>query len=187
MYNVNEKDLIDNEWFRVHKRAMTHPGTIIDIGCLTWDWSLPFRGKKQIIGFDPLEKNTPSWATLIQKAVSISSGTTKFAVKGLTSGISLCDSDTITVESVSLCSIIATYSPINIIKMNVEGAEFPLLVSVKHPIADQMVVSFHNEQHELQLLLQNYLAKWYWMLRTSKEYNWVLFVLKNEYRNIKYL
>lgn len=33
---------------RVDDRAFSHDGCIIDLGCVHWNWSQPFLGKKEL-------------------------------------------------------------------------------------------------------------------------------------------
>ena len=54
------KNLIQTEdgqdYSRVDIRCFRHDGVIVDVGCLDWNWSKMFIGKKRVIGIDPQEK-----------------------------------------------------------------------------------------------------------------------------------
>ena len=45
---------------RIDPRAFEHDGCIVDLGCVHWNWSAPFIGKKRVIGADPFEETEPA-------------------------------------------------------------------------------------------------------------------------------
>jgi hypothetical protein len=158
-------------------------GPVLDLGCLHWNWSARFANKHPVIGVDPFETRCPSWATLIRAAVSIGDGTIAIA-NGVGVGNScLFHFPAETVPAVSFQRLLDHYKPA-LVKMNIEGAEYPLLLSVRHPIADQLIVAFHDrDQHPASPFdasatefMLGYLAQWYEpAVCTCPQWKWYLF------------
>jgi len=167
-------------------RVFDLAGPVLDIGCLGWDWSKQFGGRKRVVGFDPQEETEPEWAELRTEAVSIADGTmtwrrleTEIAVAHLVTGAFTAGSELLEVSAVSFSSILKEYSP-SLIKMNIEGMEYSLLSSVQHPIADQLVVSFHGFMDKrwtgLDERYVDWLSEWYEPLETCREWGWWMFL-----------
>ena len=141
----------------VDDRCLTHPGCVIDLGCLNWDWCKFFLGKKRVIGADPFEKPIAG-AELFQGVVAPFTGTVEMTVDhqaatGFT-GIQALTSPKFTgVKQIApalswqaFCERFKIDS-ISVLKMNIEGAEYPLLASLRacdFAKIDQIVVSFHD-------------------------------------------
>lgn len=178
-----------NNYCYVDQRYLTYSGVIIDIGCLYWDWSAQFANIKRVIGIDPTENECPPWATFIKKAVSISNGKANMAIiGGICNSLVFQSSENSIVDCISLSSIISEYSPISILKMNIEGSEYPLLMSVQHPVADQLIVSFHDNTwlagshftNKTTETIIKYLENWYDPIDIFPEFKWVLFLKRND-------
>jgi hypothetical protein len=165
-------------WYRFHPRLFDHPGPVIDIGCLGWDWSQQFAGKKRIVGYDPLETSRPNWAELVQAAVSISDGTATLSGDGVCASLIAPSGGARTIATVSLTRVLRDHPDPSIMKLNIEGAEYPLLWSRPHPWTDQLVVSFHlyEPMQEAIKATITYLSQWYEHERINEEFNWVLFL-----------
>src|SRR3990172_8231860 len=155
------------QWMEVDPRWENQKGPILDIGCHLWDWSAQFADRRHVIGVDPIEKTCPTWATLIRAAVSIGPGTIRLSDGGGMDNSVVYGTGGTVVPAVSFQELLL-HKPA-LVKMNVEGAEYPLLMSVSHPIADQLIVSFHDTEwlstsayspHATSALL-GYLSNWY--------------------------
>jgi len=167
-------------------RLRSVPGPVLDIGCLKWDWSRRFAGKREVIGVDPFEQNRPEWAELIQACVSISDGSVAISSGlGLGNTCMINDAQKI-VPAISFQRLIHTYRPA-IVKLNVEGAEYPLLMAVHHPVSDQLVVAFHDQNRRSTTstisafateCVLNYLSNWYDVKRICSKWEWYLFLDK---------
>ena len=171
-----------DNWYAFHSRAWQHNGCVIDTGCAGWDWSADFIGKKKVIGIDPLEERVPFGAELISGVLSLADGVCDFY--GDNASASLFPQGSIRqVKTVSIFKLIETVSPISIFKMNIEGSEYPLLISVKHPIADQLVISFHDFcfpwMSRATTMMLSYLSEWYDCYSTCKEYGWYILLARN--------
>lgn len=130
----------------VHSRVWEHSGTVVDIGCAGWDWCAPFIGKKRVLGVDPYERAVPAGAELLQALVGPYNGTINFqgstALGAPPAG-----------PSASMWSWKRYYTAsidakgIAILKLNIEGCEYPLLASMDESDfenIDQIAVSFHD-------------------------------------------
>ena len=135
---------------RVDDRAFAHDGCIIDLGCVRWNWSEIFIGKKRVIGADPFENEVPNGAELFKGVVGSFDGLIKMTYQEDGSHISSGGSDSDEwIPSISWKSFCAKYNitDISILKMNIEGAEFPLLHSMDSEDfskINQIIVSFHD-------------------------------------------
>ena len=134
---------------RIDPRAFEHNGCIIDLGCESWDWSAPFIGKKRVIGADPFEKTVPEGAELFKGIVGSFDGQVKMNFDNKASRIATSDSSAEWTPSLSWKSFCKQFEidKISILKMNIEGAEFPLLHSMDiedFEKIDQLIVSFHD-------------------------------------------
>jgi hypothetical protein len=142
--------IIGENYSRIDDRAFVHNGCIIDLGCIRWNWSQLFIGKKRVIGVDPFENEVPEGAELFKGVVGSFDGLIKMTREGDASRISISDSDSGEwITSISWKSFCSKFdiTDIAILKMNIEGAEFPLLHSMDSEDfskIDQIIVSFHD-------------------------------------------
>ncbi len=173
---------MDNHFY-VNPRYKDHNGIILDIGCFSWDWSAQFANQKTVVGVDTLEKSCPAWATLIPKAVGIADGTTTFTIdQGSTSILFSPSSNKQTIDVIGMSTLLQMYPSISVLKMNVEGCEYPLLMSMKHPAADQLIVSFHDTEWlsssfyspKATEAMLSYLSNWYDFECICKGCKWFL-------------
>jgi hypothetical protein len=93
------------------------------------------------------------------------------------------------IEAVSLDSILDEFPNPSILKMNIEGAEYPLLFSLRKPPADQLIVSFHDFAHlaftkQLSEMVRSHLSIWYDWTCTNGEYSWWMGLLKDDLRTL---
>ena len=185
--------IIRDKHFKFDDRCFTHRGVIIDIGCLTWDWSSYFIGKgKNVIGFDCNEMEQPVGAELRKQMVLPYSGKCFiYGDLGAASAMNICDKNNETkYEVVSLDSVLLEFTIMpSLIKMNIEGSEYPLLFSLKAPPSDQLIVSFHDWDNfpypkKLSEVVRDYLSVWYEWRLTSKAYSWWMGLLREEFRTI---
>ena len=181
--------LVRDTYYKFDDRCFQHPGVVVDLGCLTWDWSKDFFGKKKVIGFDAAEDIQPEGAELRRVMVMPYSG--KAMYHGDSAGASVVHNRNLAganCDVVSLDSILAEFGMASIIKMNIEGSEYPLLFSLKHPPCDQLIVSFHDFHigypypKILSEIVRNYLSVWYDWTITFSDYSWWMGLLKDEHR-----
>lgn len=130
----------------VNSRVWGHPGAVVDLGAAGWDWSGAFLGKKRVIGADPYEQHTPPGAELIQALVGPYDGTIYF--QGSTSVNAALSGPQASMWSWKRFYTASIDSKgIAILKLNIEGGEYPLLASMDESDfanIDQIAVSFHD-------------------------------------------
>jgi hypothetical protein len=184
--------ILRKDWFQFDDRVFSNPNIIIDIGCYSWDWSQYFldNGRK-VIGYDLKEIRQPVGAELRNQAVMPFAN--KFQVRGNNdidaTVMPMFNNMGTVVNSVSFDSVLTEFPMPSLIKMNIEGAEYPLLFSLKQPPADQLIVSFHDFAHfpypkYLSEIVRNYLSVWYDWAETCHDYSWWMGLLKDELRSI---
>jgi len=177
--SLSANDLQGESWWRFHPRVFVTDGPVIDIGCFGWDWISPFIGKKEIFGYDPQQVTCPSWAVLSHDAVGLCDGTMSWNVEGLGTGAFSSGKTSRIVNVISFSSLIERHKP-SLIKMNVEGMEYSLLSGVRHPVADQLIVSFHGffrkQWESLDSRIVSWLEEWYEPIQTHEEFNWWVFL-----------
>lgn len=172
--------MIGKKWYQVDDRLFEHDGCVLDLGCLGWDWSRRFFGKKKVIGYDPFETEEPEGAELFGEVVSLHDGDTNAPARGSVffGGSGMLE----TVRTDSIRLLVEEHAPISVLKMNVEGMEWPLLWSVPHPIADQLVVSFHHRKDKRMKAHTDatieFLSRWYEPIRTHRPSCWWLFMAR---------
>jgi hypothetical protein len=140
------------DYSRVHSRVFEHEGCIIDIGCVTWDWSNLFLGKKRVIGIDPFETTTPEGAELFKGVIGATNGITWIDYNDWGSSItnnkgSIFNTTMSPMISYKTFCQLYNIDKVSILKMNIEGAEYPLLHSMDiedFAKIDQIIISFHN-------------------------------------------
>lgn len=132
----------------LNKRVWQHPGCIVDVGCYGWDYCNCFLGKKRIIGVDPdLSVPKIDGAELMQAQIGPVNGLISFQ------GSTNFRVDNPNVPQVPMWSwkrFVAasiTADGIAVLKLNIEGSEWPLLSSMDESDfskIDQIAVSFHH-------------------------------------------
>jgi hypothetical protein len=134
---------------QVDSRVFDHDGAIVDLGCMHWDWSKIFIGKKDVIGADPFEKKCPSGVRLFTGAVLPFDGKIKMIKDGDASRIASEPIEGDWIEGISwknFCTMFDIQN-ISILKMNIEGSEYSLLHSMDaddFSKIDQLAISFHD-------------------------------------------
>lgn len=137
------------DWYRFHPRVWSHKGVIVDLGCLGWDLSKCFLGKKRVIGADPDEKKIPVGAQLFNGFVGNYNGTMRFyksPIAGRTTAFYRGDGKKPIISWRHFCRKFEIDS-VSLLKMNIEGMEYDLLIHELDPMPDQIVVSFHDTSH----------------------------------------
>lgn len=134
---------------RIDDRAFNHDGCIVDLGCAHWDWSQPFIGKKKVVGADPFEDTIPKGVELFKGVVNSFDGLVKMKYDRDASCITTNTDSDDWILSLSWKSFCTKFeiTNISILKMNIEGVEFPLLHSMDSEDfskIDQLIVSFHD-------------------------------------------
>lgn len=140
--------IFNESYSTVHKRCLNHDGCIVDVGCLTWDWSQYFIGKKRIIGLDPYE-NKIEGTDFYKGILGPFDGKTYMTNKILGSSIFLSEEKTDEIDVISWKTFCKLFEidQISILKINIEGSEYPVLNSLDsddYKKIDQIVVSFHD-------------------------------------------
>jgi hypothetical protein len=180
-----------NDWTTVDDRCLKHDGVIVDLGCLGWDWSAYFFGKKRVIGVDPFEVKTH----YCREGELYSGLIVPFNCEMHITFHGLCTSPyDAHIYDPSLYNVKTGMSwkvfcqaygidSISVLKINIEGGEYPLLHSMdSNDFAqiDQIAVSFHDwqkpEWKNLTRASMNLLiSEGFDALQINKEYNWWLF------------
>lgn len=186
--------ILREDHFKFDDRCLTHLGVIIDIGCYSWDWSQYFLDNgRRVIGFDLNEIRQPAGATLRRQAVMPFEG--KFLIRGNNAVdatvMPMWNPTGEEIQSVTLDSVLKEFPMPSLLKMNAEGAEYPLLLSLREPPADQLIVAFHDfasyfpySKHFSQIV-RNYLSVWYNWSETHPPCSWWMGLLKDELRRVK--
>jgi FkbM family methyltransferase len=138
-----------NSWdySTVNDRCLIDDGDIVDIGCLNWDWSNFFLGKKRIIGVDPFENQIP-YTEIFKGVIGNYNGITKMKNDGIASSINNQDDgeEVIVKTWKDFCNEF-NIKRISVLKVNIEGAEYDLLDSLTDDDfdnIDQITISFHD-------------------------------------------
>jgi len=179
------------DYSTVNDRCLTHDGAVVDIGCLNWDWSEFFIGKKRVIGVDPFE-NKIEHTELFKGVIGNQNGFIKMKNEGIaTTMIRSEEGEEVSVKTWKTFCDEFSINRISLLKINIEGAEYDLLESLDDQDfenIDQIAISFHDwmipEWREktnrcLRLLeSKNYNIKkinhqWGWFLALKKENNQV--------------
>lgn len=183
----NKNNLIQTirgrDYSTIDSRALNHNGCIVDLGCLKWDWSSFFIGKKRIIGVDPFE-NEMDGVELFKGLIDIYDGKTLIKHNDYSSTIFSDNKNGIECPVLSWKSFCKLYNidKISILKINIEGGEYSLLnsLSVKDfEKIDQIAISFHDRKNpdwikltKLSLqLLQNMEFE---VIKINNKWNWHL-------------
>ena len=187
-YNIKEDfitTIVGEDFSTVHKRCLEHNGCIVDLGCLYWDWSIFFLGKKRIIGVDPQENEIIN-TKLFKGAVSDFTGYGILSTGGETARIVKSDVGFPVLKWKEFKKLYEI-DQISVLKINIEGGEYDLIKSFDSDDfdkIDQIAVSFHHFEDEslmentfecLQIIQQhNYdifdLGIYGWYLCVKKRY-----------------
>lgn len=179
---------IDNrDYSTVLKRALSHDGDIVDVGCYTWDWSQFFIGKKRVIGVDPIENHTPEGAELFQGVIGSTDGKSLMNVDDVKSTIipEYVDlNNALDVQMVTWKTFCNNYNidKISVLKINIEGSEYALLDGMTQEDfdkIDQIAISFHDWLvPEWKNLTETALIKLknsgFTLIKINEQWNWYL-------------
>ena len=185
------KNLIQTEdgcdYSRVDIRCFKHDGVIVDVGCLDWNWSKMFIGKKRVIGIDPQEKPIKD-VELFKGFLGPCDGISRLYGSGQTAGMADVNSESNLYDMISFKTLCKKFDidKISVLKINIEGAEYPLLHSMTvsdFDKIDQIAVSFHdwldNDQSALKYAsikllekvgfkVESIFPQWGWYLAIKK-------------------
>ena len=131
----------------VHSRVWEHPGAVVDLGCRGWDWSGVFIGKKRVIGVDPDKATVAIPGTeLHQSLIGPYNGVVSFQGETTMDAPAAGPQNAIwTWKRFAKAAIDS--KGVSILKINIEGGEWPLLASMDEADftqIDQLAVSFHH-------------------------------------------
>jgi autotransporter strand-loop-strand O-heptosyltransferase len=169
-----------------HPRVWKKDGWIVDLGCEGWDWVSPFIGKKKILGADPFETSVPNDSMkLFRGFVGTINGQATFnrndkePPNATSIHTKMLGNDFM--ELISLDGLLAKYNvdQVDILKMNIEGMEYDLLINLDQPIADQIIVAFHGSGSKTEAI-KMHLSQWYTCQQTDAKWNWWLFLRKDK-------
>jgi FkbM family methyltransferase len=185
------------DYTTVNDRCLIHNGDIVDIGCLNWDWSDFFIGKKRVIGVDPFE-NEIKHTELFKGVIGKEDGIIKIKNEGIsTSMTNTGDGEEVEVKTWKNFCREFSINKISLLKLNIKGSEYDLLDSFDEQDfenIDQIAISFHDwmvpewkskTEKSLRILesknftLQKINDSWNWFLATKKEF------LNEKYQNKK--
>lgn len=136
------------DWSTVDQRVWEHPGVVVDLGCLGWNWSSPFIRMKRVIGADPFA--TPiSGADLFIGVVGTHLCPMSMSVNGESSTVISPKGKQQWVQMIPWLKfkLLFDISSISILKVNIEGSEYWLLESMpdsEFSSIDQIAISFHD-------------------------------------------
>jgi autotransporter strand-loop-strand O-heptosyltransferase len=135
------------DYSTVNNRCLFDDGVIVDVGCLNWDWSNFFLGKKRVVGIDPFEEQIP-FTELFKGVISNYNGTTKMKFSHEASTIiNQSDGETVQVRTWGHFCNEYNIKKISVLKINIEGSEYDLLDSLTDDDfnnIDQIAISFHD-------------------------------------------
>lgn len=172
-----------NQYSTVHSKFTFNDGDIVDIGCLGWDWSDMFLGKKRVIGVDPQETFTPEGATLFRGVLSSFDGKVQLHEQGVGARISN-NGQGDWYDALSWKSFCKEYQidKIAILKINIEGGEYPLLASMDKDDfknIEQITISFHDwlypeQVNQKQAILKLLQDNGFNIIQTYPTWGWYL-------------
>lgn len=142
---ANLHTIQNTPWSIVDNRCWAHSGCIVDLGCLSWDWSKIFIGKKRVIGVDPQEQDISN-ATLFKGAIAPQTGVAALNTTGIAAQLVPASTG---FPTLTWPDFVARYciQDIAILKINIEGGEYdliPALTADDFLRIDQIAVSFHH-------------------------------------------
>lgn len=174
----------EEAWMGVHRRVFEVPGDVVDLGCVRWDWSSRFFGKKRVIGVDPFatlpgQRNVE----LFQGVVTPVRGLVRISGDGIHSSVRASDTS-VAVESITFADLLERYKVerVSVLKINTEGSEYELLITMLPALLqriDQIAVSFHDFKDycatEQTDAVAAYLSNWYDVRLLQEQWRWFLF------------
>ena len=183
--------------FLYHPRIFVHPGPVLNFGAQGWFYTQPFVGKKDIIGIDPCPvTHPPKGCTLLRRAVSPFDGILE--IKGGIPGVRAGAQGLVFYESGDELAYLAKAIRIKdlrerygndwaALKINIEGTELIELIMLKEPIADQMIVAFHDRSTiggdvflpSARDAVMTHLDQWYDRVQVEPGNDWWFFLRRN--------
>ncbi len=135
----------------IDDRVLQHRGAIVDLGCVRWDWSMCFVGRKRVIGADPLAEDLAG-TELFRGLVGPATGEIEFiAAEDLSTIVNAANGnpDVSSVPMLNWKAFCTRYKiqDIAALKINIEGGEYGLLADLDsndYAKIDQIAVSFHD-------------------------------------------
>lgn len=131
----------------VNDRCLVTEGDIVDLGCLQWDWSRFFIGKKRVIGVDPFENAIP-FTEIFKGVIGPYEGKTRMKNEGMSSTmIHSGEGEEVIVKTWKTFCREYSIQKIALLKINIEGMEYDLLDGFDDEDfdhIDQIAVSFHD-------------------------------------------
>lgn len=182
----NIKTISEWDYTLVNDRCFVDDDPIVDLGCLNWDWSSLFIGKKRVIGVDPFETNRP-FTEHFKGIIGTFDGTTTMENLGISSNIFGNEGgDEVYVKTWKSFCREFNINKISVLKINIEGAEYDLLRSFDDDDfdkIDQIAISFHDWMNPLWIkdtdeclkLLESHHFE---ILKINTDWNWYLAVKK---------
>jgi len=174
----------------VDVRCLSHDGCIVDLGCLFWDWSRFFIGKKRVIGVDPYEKEIEG-TELYKGIVCDETNKVSMSNNGVSSSVFNGGDDLVNALSWSDFCKKFNVEKISVLKINIEGSEYRLLRAMSQEDfekIDQIAVSFHDWMNPswrkdtlecLKILEKNDFS----FVKIHEPYGWYL-AIKNKEMNV---
>ena len=175
------------DYSTVNDRCLIHDGDVVDVGCLNWDWSEFFIGKKRIIGVDPFENQVPH-TEIFKGVLSDYDGKTKMKNEGISSSmVGTNEGQDVNVKTWKTFCDEFSINRISLLKINIEGAEYKLLDSFDDEDfekIDQIAISFHDWmipewKDKTEKALNLLKSKNYEILKINDSWGWYL-ASKNE-------
>lgn len=170
-------------------RALLHDGCIVDVGCAGWDMFASLVGKKRIIGVDPFEEEKEGFEFYkgilgpIYGEAWITDNSDESTNMFYPQGQSY-----LLFRSVNwkLFCQEQNIDRVSILKLNIEGAEYPLLHSMDtddFEKIDQIMVSFHDWinpkwKHLTQASHHLLIANNFELGHVASQYGWHLYLKK---------
>jgi hypothetical protein len=184
---ITLSETIEGElWSVIDLSSLENNGCIVDLGCLSWNWSNSLIGRKRIIGVDPIEDFIPENVEFFKGVIGPFNGKIKMSVNQNNNCVSSISNNDIgdEFEMLSLKNFCKKFdiNLVSILKVNIEGSEYPFLHSLDKEDfkkINQIVISFHDwldpnleylTQSSLYLLKQN----GYTIISTFKHLGWYL-------------
>jgi hypothetical protein len=184
---ITLSETIEGElWSTIDLSSFECDGCIIDLGCLSWNWSTSLIGRKRIIGVDPIENFAPENVEFFKGVIGPFNGKIKMSINENNNCTSSISNDDIGDEfdMLSWKSFCKKFNidSVSILKINIEGSEYPFLHSLDKEDfkkINQIVISFHDwldpnleylTKSSLYLLKQN----GYTIISTFKHLGWYL-------------
>ena len=184
-------------WSTVDWNSIDAEGCIVDLGCLYWNWSNYWLGRKRVIGVDPFEETAPNGAELFKGVLGPSDCKIKMD-KPYDNEIGGTVNYNVDIDGENLSEMISwktfcrkfNIDKVSILKINIEGSEYSFLDSLDETDfskINQIVISFHDwlnpaeytremTKSSIEMLKNN----GYSIISTYFEFGWYLCV-KNKF------